>query len=362
MKVIVIGAGLGGLALASGLLRAGIDVAVHERDPSPHVRRQGYRLHLSDMGIDALTSVMAPERRAAFLATAHTPSPRFVRFDHTLAGVEVLEHSGLHLSIDRQTLRESLLPEVAETITYGTRLTGFQVVADRVTARFDDGTTVTGDVLVGADGINSAVRGQYLPHARIVGTGLVQLYGKIPVELAEGMDNVFTAITGPGHRVVGVAPTRDYATCSFGARAEDLPAGLNLMTQDQLRSLVMDLTHGWHPLVRRMISQWYDVFPLELRTSVPIPPWQTTRVTLLGDAAHAMSPAAGAGANLALRDAAALTQALTQALAPVLARGGPLIPALRSYEQEMIDSGFAAVRMSAANGARLLGQDPLPSS
>ncbi|MED7931316.1 FAD-dependent monooxygenase [Nonomuraea sp. LP-02] len=353
MKVIVAGAGLGGLALANGLRGAGIDVAVHERDRSPLVRRQGYRLHLSDVGIDALTSVMAPERRAALLATAHTPAPRFVRFDPTLKELDVLEHDGLHLSVDRQTLRDALLAGVAETIVYGTRLAGFQAAVGHVTARFDDGTTVTGDVLVGADGINSAVRRQYLPHARVVSTGLVQLYGKIPAEPAASMDNVFTAITGPGHRTVGVAYTRDYATCSFGARAEDLPSGLHAMTQDQLRSLVLDMTDGWHPLIRRMIAQWHDVFPLELRTSVPIPPWPTTRVTLLGDAVHAMSPAAGAGANLALRDAAALSAAL--------AHGGPLIPALRSYEQEMIDSGFAAVRVSAANGARFLGQDPLPS-
>ncbi|MFC4589917.1 FAD-dependent oxidoreductase [Sphaerisporangium corydalis] len=352
--MIVIGAGLGGLALANGLRRAGIGVAVYERDPSPLIRRQGYRLHLSDVGIDALTSVMAPERLAAFLSTAHTPAPRFVRFDPMLEKSEVLEHGGLHLSIDRRTLRDTLLADVAETITYGMRLTGFQVAAGHVTARFDDGTTAAADVLIGADGINSAVRRQYLPHIRIVGTGLVQLYGKIPTELAEGMDNVFTAITGPGHRTMGVAPTRDYATCSFGARADDLPPGLHLMTQERLRSLVMDMTDGWHPLIHRMIVQWHEVFPLELRTSVPIPPWQTTRVTLLGDAAHAMSPAAGAGANLALRDAAALVA--------VLAHGGPLIPALRSYEQEMIDSGFAAVRISAANGSRVLGQDPLPAS
>ncbi|MFI6179882.1 FAD-dependent oxidoreductase [Nonomuraea sp. NPDC051191] len=354
MKVIVAGAGLGGLALACGLRRAGIDVAVYERDRSPLVRRQGYRLHLSDVGIDALTSVMVPERWAAFLATAHTPSPRFVRFDPTLEELDVVKHGGRHLSIDRRTLRDALLADVAETVTYGKRLTGFRVAADQVTACFDDGAAVAGDVLVGADGINSAVRRRYLPHARVVGTGLVQLYGKIPAGRAEGMDNVFTAISGPGHRTVGVAPTRDYATCSFGARAEDLPSGLHLMTQEQLRSLVMDMTDGWHPLVRRMIAQWHEVFPLELRTSVPIPPWRTSRVTLLGDAVHAMSPAAGAGANLALRDAAALSAAL--------AHGGPLMPALRSYERDMIASGFAAVRVSAANGARFLGQDPLPSS
>ncbi|WP_228011412.1 FAD-dependent oxidoreductase [Nonomuraea phyllanthi] len=353
MRVIVVGAGLGGLALANGLRRAGIDVAVHESDPSPRIRRQGYRLHLSETGIGALAEVMAAGRRAAFLATAHTPCPRFVRLDPTLQVLEVLEAGGRHLSVDRQTLRDALLADVAETVTYGRRLTGYEATAGGVTARFADGSTATGDLLVGADGVNSAVRRQYLPHARVIGTGLIQLYGKIPAALAADLDNVFTAITGPAHRVVGVAPTRGYATCSFSAPAGDLPPGLGEMTQERLRAVVGKMTYGWHPRVHDMIDDWREIFPLALRTSVPIPPWPTSRVTLLGDAAHAMSPAGGAGANLALRDAAALTAAL--------AHGGPLIPALRSYEQEMIEAGSAAVRASAANGARVLGQAPLPA-
>jgi 2-polyprenyl-6-methoxyphenol hydroxylase-like FAD-dependent oxidoreductase len=352
VKVIVIGAGLGGLALANGLRRAGIAAAVYERDPSPLIRRQGYRLHLSDVGIDASAAVLPPERWAAFLATAHSPQPRFVRLDPALEVLEVHEVAGRHLSVDRQALRDTLRAEVAATITYGRQLIGFHTAGDGVTAHFHDGSTASGDVLVGADGINSAVRRQYLPHARVVDTGVVQLYGKIPSELAEGMDNVFTAITGPGHRVVGVAPTRDYATCSFSAPTEDLPPDLHRLTQERLRTTVTKMTHGWHPRVRRTIAGWREIFPLALRTSVPIPPWTTTRVTLLGDAAHAMSPAAGAGANVALRDAAALIV--------FLARGGPLLPALRAYEREMIDCGFAAVRASAANGARILGQAPMP--
>ncbi|WP_066941542.1 hypothetical protein [Microtetraspora fusca] len=113
-------------------------------------------------------------------------------------------------------------------ITYGKRLTAFRTAAEHVTAHFEDGTTATGEVLVGADGVNSAVRRQYLPHARVVGTGLTQLYGKIPRRSAEDL-------------------------------------------------------------------------------------------------------------------------------------GGPLIPELRSYERGMVGSGFTAVRASAANGARILGQDPLPA-
>jgi 2-polyprenyl-6-methoxyphenol hydroxylase-like FAD-dependent oxidoreductase len=353
MRVIVAGAGIGGLCLANALHRAGADVRVYERDPAPFTRRQGYRLHLDEDGIDALMAVLTPGRWAAFRATAYEPRPRFVHLDARLGELGVLEHGGRHLSVDRRTLREALLAGVPGLVAYGRALTGFALDGERVIARFADGSTDTGDVLVGADGVNSAVRRQYLPHARVVGTGLCQLYGKIPLAEAAGLDAVFTAITGPGHRVVGVAPTRGYATCSFGARVEDLPPGVHLMSEERLRALVAGEVADWHPRVRRMISRWTEVFPLVLRTSVPIAPWPTSRVTLLGDAVHAMSPAGGVGANTALRDARMLAGALTG--------GEPLMPALRAYESEMIARGFAAVRESAANGARFLGQDPLPA-
>ncbi|MEV0150964.1 MULTISPECIES: NAD(P)/FAD-dependent oxidoreductase [unclassified Nonomuraea] len=354
MKVIVAGAGLGGLCLAGALRRAGIEVAVHERDPALSTRRQGYRLHLGETGIQALTAVLPPGRWEEFLATAHVPEPRFVRLDPALNVLDVVEHHGRHLAVDRETLRRTLLAEVEDAVTFGRRLTAFDARPDGVTALFADGSTATGDVLVGADGVNSAVRRQCLPHARVVTTGLVQLYGKIPHGLADDMGNVFTAISGPGHRVVGVAPTRDYTTCSFSARAEDLPPGLDELGQERLRAMVMDMTPGWHPRVHDMIAHWTEVFPLELRTSVPVPAWPTSRVTLLGDAVHAMSPAAGAGAGIALRDATVLASAL--------ARGGDPLEALRAYEGEMVEYGFAAVRASAANGARFLGQDPLPAA
>ncbi|MCP2346984.1 FAD-dependent oxidoreductase [Nonomuraea roseoviolacea] len=352
MKVIVAGAGVGGLCLANALRGAGIEVSVHERDPAVGTRRQGYRLHLGDTGIEALSSALPAGRWAELLAGAHVPEPRFVRLDPSLNVLDVLEHGGRHLSVDRETLRRTLLAGVADAVTFGSRLTGFEIRPDRVTASFADGSAVTGDVLVGADGIGSAVRARYLPHARVVGTGLVQLYGKIPLGLADGMGNVFTAITGPGHRTVGVAPTRGYATCSFGARAEDLPPGLDLMTQEDLRALVLERTPGWHPRVHDMITRWREIMPLEVRTSVPLPPWPATRVTLLGDAVHAMSPAAGAGANVALRDATTLAAALAGCADP--------LEGVRAYEAEMTGYGFAAVRTSAANGARFLGQDPLP--
>lgn len=120
-----------------------------------------------------------------------------------------------------------------------------------------------------------------------------------------------------------------------------------------------DAVESWHPRVREIVAacEPATMFVLPLRTSVPIDPWPATPVTLLGDAIHAMSPAAGAGACVALRDASHLAAALAEAAA-----GRDLADAIGGYEAAMVDYGFTAVREGASNGARFLGQDPLPVS
>ena len=90
-------------------------------------------------------------------------------------------------------------------------------------------------------------------------------------------------------------------------------------------------------------------------TSVPCAPFAPSRVTLLGDAIHAMSPTLGRGANMALRDAASLARQLIAASRGELG----LLDAVAAYEGEMLRRGFDTVRRSAAVGARMMGQAPL---
>jgi 2-polyprenyl-6-methoxyphenol hydroxylase-like FAD-dependent oxidoreductase len=95
-------------------------------------------------------------------------------------------------------------------------------------------------------------------------------------------------------------------------------------------------------------------FPINIRTSVPIQPWQASNITLLGDAIHTMTPGQGVGANTALRDAALLCRQLTAAQQGVK----PLLAAIGDYQAEMIPYGFARVADSLAqNGSS--GNDPL---
>jgi 2-polyprenyl-6-methoxyphenol hydroxylase-like FAD-dependent oxidoreductase len=113
---------------------------------------------------------------------------------------------------------------------------------------------------------------------------------------------------------------------------------------DALHRLASERIAGWHPALRRIVAD-ADVaatFPVVIRSARPVDPWRPGGVTLLGDAIHTMSPGRGEGANVALRDAAALTREL----ADVAAGRQPLDAALGMYELEMLERGFAAVSAS----------------
>ncbi len=384
MSVIIIGAGLGGLSLAHGLRRAGIPYQLYERDESAGARKQGYRLHISGVGDSALRAVLPPELHELFRATAGRALPHTNVYDHGLRLLTRLADEGTHLNTNRFTLRQILL--YGQEVAYGKRFTHYETDPDGVTAHFADGTAARGRLLVGADGINSPVRRQYLPHAEVADAGLVHLYGRIPLTpetralFAPEMFAVFSMLVGPDRTMAGFAPVdypepvadacarlvpdlrlrddRPYMTCSVGARWEVIghtEAELAAMAPEDLQQVALRAVDGWHPLARAMVEHW-DVpatFPQPIRTSIPIGPWEPSRVTLVGDAIHAMSPAAGAGANTALRDGAALASALARA---------SLLDAVGSYEAAMVAYGFAAVRESAENGRRYMGQNPLTAA
>ncbi|WP_246011570.1 FAD-dependent oxidoreductase [Nocardia mexicana] len=293
-----------------------------------------------------------------------------------------------HTVVDRQVLRRILLAGLDDVVHFGRRCVGYDSDADTVRVRFADGSTAQGSVLVAADGIGSVIRAQRLPDARVVDSGTRLIYGRVPLtpelrrELPPEMFSVFNSVIDPDRRFVGVAPVQyreppraaaarsapevalepaeDTLAVMFGRRLDRLGLSdgeLRAATDVGLRELVLEQLTGWHPLVTRIVEGWTpaSIYPITVRSSVPVLPWQSSNVTLLGDAIHAMSPAAGAGANMALRDAAALAEALTE-----VADGRPLLDAVREYERAMADEGFRMVRRSAANGTQALGAEPLP--
>jgi 2-polyprenyl-6-methoxyphenol hydroxylase-like FAD-dependent oxidoreductase len=435
VRVAIAGAGLGGLCLAQGLRRAGIDVTVYERDDSLAGRRQGYRLHVDARAGLALQQCLPPGLLTLFQASCAQPSTRLTVVSERLRmlneltsgdpAVDRYAPATLSTSVSRQTLREVLAAGLGGRIAFGSAVTGYDCDENGVRVRLAGGRSADADLLVAADGISSAVRSQYLPHADPVDTGGRCIYGKtllfsqtlsrlpaegpqtlsrLPAEgpqtlsrlPAEGpqtlsrlpaerpqtlsrlaaLDGGFTAVIGGklGMAVgvvrfrnevaeLGLSPAADYVMWGLTGSQRDLgvpDTSLSALSPAELHALSAKLIRTWHPDLRALhaSAEVPETFLVRIRTSPPVPAWPPSRVTVLGDAIHAMSPAGGSGANIALKDAGLLSSVLAKAVAD----GGDLTTAIGDYEEQMRSYGYAAVAAAReAEAARGTMRNPLLS-
>ncbi|MEU4335443.1 NAD(P)/FAD-dependent oxidoreductase [Micromonospora lupini] len=380
LNVMIIGAGIGGLCLAQGLRRAGVSVTVHERTKARTDWLQGYRIHINPNGSRALHACLPPPTWQAFLDTVSIDNGGFgfttERLDDLLRfTAEEITPAGVppesrHHGVSRISLREVLLSGMDDVVRLDHEFTHYEATADgRVTAYFADGGTATADVLIGADGANSRVRGQLLPHARRIDSGVVAVAGKhrladatLPKVLTHDVNLVvpksrgsfFTAVWHPGPQVIAppeqflLDNTTAYLLWGYTDAAAAFPAEtVESLSGTDLQRLVLDRTIEWAPALREVItgSDPQTINAIRVRSATPVDAWETGRVTLLGDAIHNMTPMAGIGANTALRDAALLCGKLTEVHEGTTA----MVPALHDYEHQMLNYGFAAVRQSLRN-------------
>ncbi|MFM0265312.1 FAD-dependent monooxygenase [Paraburkholderia sediminicola] len=389
MEVIVIGAGTGGLCLAHGLKRAGINVNVYERDRTRADGLQGYRVGINPHGLASLKACLPPELYATFLATcARTPGRFNILTERMTELLTVpLEDESMSggKSVSRMTLRQVLLTGLEARVHFDKTFTSYEQNDDgSVTAHFADGTRVTADLLVGADGARSKVRRQLLPHARLENTGIVSIGAKVPMDetsralLPPKVLDGMTLINAPkgyggivhvmefpwradgGGMKEGIGSndaellsgwpgllydnTRDYLMWGVWGALHNLPADPRSLGPAALLALATEITDGWHPNLRALIraSDPSTIFNVDVRTSVPVDAWPTTNVTVLGDAVHLMTPGRGVGANTALRDAALLAARLADAQQGKLSGHD----AVAGYEEEMRRYDFHAVAES----------------
>ncbi|MFA8361751.1 FAD-dependent oxidoreductase [Burkholderia ubonensis] len=356
IHVAIVGAGLGGLCLAQALKRAGIAFDVYERDPALDSRQQGFRIRIDATGQRALAASLPAGLYALLRASAsqRTAGTRFLTPRLTPAAARVpacwqpdppaSEPEDLaDLSIDRLTLREILMAGIEHHVHFGHAIDHYQVLPDaRVQARFTHGKFVHCDVLVGADGVNSAIRSQLTPAAAPADTGRICVYGKTRLPHADVAPGDETVLRG-GTSVVfadGCAavledmrfrtdlPTRAASTVPrcrlsppddyfywalIGPRSR---FGLDSLSAvaPRLPAALEPVARHWHPALQRLLYETPPsaVAALPVRRGRPDVPLPAGPVTLLGDAIHAMSPAGGAGANTALKGAGALAALLAE--------------------------------------------------
>lgn len=378
--VIIIGAGTGGLALAQGLKQAGISVAVYERNRTPRDDQGGYRVGISPAGCRALKACVPSPVYDLFVATSARGPRYFNILTEQFSEVLCLHIDGEAAGTDgeknviRKTLRRVLLTGLDDIVFFDKKFVSYAADPDGpITVHFEDATIATGDVLIGADGAGSRVRKQRLPDARLQATGIVSIGGKLPMtaqskallsdKMFKGMSMIM-APKGIGAIVhsLDFTPTRadphfvaqwpEFASAVaddsigwglWGAR-QNFPGDPSVSEADDLMRLALEVTRDWHPNMRQLIrlTDRSTLQSIDIRTSVPLTPWESSNITLLGDAIHTMTPGRGAGANTALRDAALLRQTLLD----VVHGRKPLLPAIHDYEVEMLRYSTEAVLAS----------------
>jgi 2-polyprenyl-6-methoxyphenol hydroxylase-like FAD-dependent oxidoreductase len=405
LRVLIIGAGIGGLTLGHALRSAGgIDVRIYERNRTPGDWLDGYRININPHGAGALHRCLPRPLWQAFVATSTTPPGGITFRTERLRELRTITREDMtggstdpadgQYGVSRTVLRTLLLAGLDEHLRFGAEFERYHVEPDgTVTAHFADGTSATGDVLVGADGANSRVRTQYLPHAARVTTPAGGIAGRLPLDdstrgwlpefLAGGMTMVMprsgrcsmfcSAFAGRGAMSSAIAAgvdlgglglqpdqlldtTEDYVLCGLLADHRALPPDVVDLDGPTLHALAVELVRDWEPTLRRMVAGCdpASMGGMRYRRSTPVDPWPASAVTVLGDAIHNMPPVGGLGANSALRDAAALAEQLT-----AVRDGAPLLPAVAAYEDRMRGWGYAALRESSRNARRATTANPL---
>lgn len=351
-KVAIIGAGLGGLATALALRKQGIDVQVYEKARS--LRPVGAGLSLFPNGLHTLNAISPSIVESLKSAGCEN---RMVNLKKNTGEVIIQNPMTLQekygqpmLNIRWASLQEILASALpSDVIHLHSRCIGFEQNGTSVEVYLDGGKTVTADLLVGADGINSTVR------QMLIGDGAPRYAGRISWrallqykhELLR-KDEVTIMTDNEGKLFTFIDVGNGYLFWSAGALSAD-----ELMSENatDVKNRVLKEFAGWAEPVQEVIqaTDAADIVERPIWDRAPLSSWSQGRVTLLGDAAHPMVPSLGQGANTAFEDAWELSQYISQALS--------IADALANYEKSRIPRTQVIQSRSAFQGSRSYDAD-----
>jgi len=350
-KILIAGAGIGGLTAASCLMKAGYDVEVYEQAPELSEIGAGIQLSANAMHVlnylglgEAINNLSV--RPGAYVFRLHDTGEIIGQFP--LADEHERLNGAPYNQLHRADLHDLLAAKARdfnkEVVRLNRRVVGFEENLDDVKLFFADGSKASGDLLIGADGVKSAVRAQIAgqDHAAYTGDAAWRLTLATSELPDDFMGQVMSVWMGPGAHVVCYY-LRGGALLNFVGLVETEEISEESWTAKfPWQRLKTDFA-GWHENIQTVIDRADkdSCFRWSLYYRPPIATWRTRRATLLGDAVHATLPYLAQGAAMAIEDAAVLTRALQSTDA--------VEDALQLYERNRIDRTSRIVKGSDAN-------------
>jgi salicylate hydroxylase len=363
LKVLISGAGIGGLTAALALLQRGFDVEVVEQ--ATELREIGAGVQLGPNGVKVLHALGLADDLARLGVAASAKEVRIWStgkmtplFD---LGSECVERYGVpYYLMHRADLHRILLDRVtalkAGSVHVASLGVSYRDLGEQVELTMEDGRTAVGDVLVGADGLHSRIRRQVAGDAQARFTGGMCWRGMIPIEqLPEHLRRPVGANWVGPHGHIITYPVRSGRLLNFVGHVERDDWQVESWTEPGTIEECAADYRGWHPDVQLMIRNITTPFKWALFLRPPLQTWSSGRVTLLGDACHSTLPYLAQGANMAIEDGMVLARALDAgASAPT--------QALLRYEQARVERTTRIVNKSAENLQRFHNpqlEDPL---
>ena len=350
LRVVVVGGGIGGLAVANALSGRGIDVRVYEQ--TEQLAEVGAGLGVAPNGVRILRrfGLGDPVERWGSRWT----DAQYCRLDGTVVASMILptahgpiDYFGMHRA-DLLDILLSRLPR--DVLRLGYRCIDFEQTEEGATVSFANGFQATADVVIAADGIHSTLQPHVTPPVDPIHSGSTAYRGVIAADSVSWSAGTARLWMGEGKHFLAY-PLRANQLLNFVAFVStSAHMKESWSAPGDPAELAREFT-GWDSTVGAIIGAVTNTFRWGLYDREPLPTWTNGRLTLLGDAAHPMLPHSGQGANQALEDGVALAtflESTDRARAPA---------ALLAYEALRRERTAEVQRRSRRTGARLEAPD-----
>ena len=318
LNVAVVGGGIGGLTLAIALARRGVPVAVYEQAPEHREIGAGVALsangtrHLRTLGLgDALDAVSFEPSALVFrrwddgaVIAAH---PMRERYREAFGA----PYYGLHRVALQRVFAQAVGPDV---VRHDHRCVGVSQDDDTARIAFADGSSATADVVVGADGVHSAVRTAVAGERTAVFSGTVGYRGLVPLDALPSLPDPtpLQFWAGPRAHLLHYSIEGGTVVNFLAVVRQDAWTG-EAWNEPCTVADSLAAFDGWHPAVTEMVGAVDEGSRWGLHDHRPLERWRRGRVVLIGDAAHAMVPHQGQGAGQTIEDAVLLADLLADA-------------------------------------------------